>query len=149
MSNSAAILAQIPGITKLPLHQITILDATLCGRMPTRGAYLIVPIPKNKSFELVMISCKIKMEWDNKINKLEEFDAAIEKFIGRIINRHEKTRYIRPITQLKEIPLILYYLKEKNGERQLCSMECFIRSPEEKAVLEQFTKYYFDMNKIL
>jgi hypothetical protein len=146
--SSAAILAQIPGITKLPLHQITILDATLCGRMPSHDAHLIVPIPKNKSFELIEIPCKIKMEWDKNINKLKEFDAAIEKFIGHVINRHEKTRYIHPITQSKEIPIILYYIKEKNEERLLCSMECFIRSPEEKAVLEQFTKYYFEKNKI-
>jgi hypothetical protein len=139
MGTAVQILAQMPGIAKLPLHQISILNNVLEGKPSTFDSILVVPVPKDNTFELVSIPTYIRSEWDNS-NPLIAFDAAVEKFIGRIINRHEQTRFIKPEPPFRKYPILLWYFSVDN---KLHTLDVYTRSINGKEALEQFTSLYF------
>jgi len=148
---SAIILGQCKNILKYPIHQICIMDDILCNRqtLSVREHMLTVPIYKNESYELVSIPVKLKIDWDSGKTQIVQFDKAIEKCIGRIINRHENTRYIKFESHTASFPIIIYYLTREKNKKTLTSMDCYARSLEGKELLEKFTKFYFDKMNIM
>ena len=104
---------------------------------------LVVPIPKEDSFELLSINAEVNMGLKPE-NKIDPFDKAMIEFIGRPILYKEPIHIYSKESNPKPIPIILFYKCIINEVRMIKTLDVWVRGEDIKEILEQSQAYYFN-----
>jgi hypothetical protein len=137
--STIGILSQIPNITKMPMHQVAILDSVLDGKFYGTFQDIVLPVAKD---DLVRIQIKFKVDWDTGKTAYDSINKFIESVLGRPILMYEPIRHV-PKSISREIGIMFYYIGIIDNHKCLIPVESWVLCPEHKQVVEDFTRYCF------